>query len=343
MTILQTLDRAKPSYSGGAEFNHMLWHLINSSDPAEALERAKGDRTTPANVLEVLQRAAIGVGSLSDPNWSALGAGRQVLAGYVDTLAGISFFDRVLSDRAFVPAQTGNKVAVSTDTSVAAIVAEGQVKPIMSFAFTSATVPLVKAVAPVVVSKEQARAREQMGWLGQRLRGKLVNAVDTYAVSVIIAAGTSSATAGTSVANLITDIGVAFANVEKTSQPRWYWVASPALAASLSARLAGTAGWDLTPSGGVLAGVPLVVSSGVPAGNLILMDASKFAAASEGVTLDQSEEATVQMQTTPDSPPIAATTLVSFFQSNLVGVKATQFFGLAALTSTGAATITGMS
>jgi hypothetical protein len=68
-----------------------------------------------------------------------------------------------------------------------------------------------------------------------------------------------------------------FADLEIGQESRLYFVLNAALAASLSARLAGSVGWDLTPTGGTLAGVTTVVSSGVPTGNLVLVDASRFA------------------------------------------------------------------
>ena len=330
--------------SGATEFNHLLWVLLNSRDPMDAVERAKADRTTPSRVLEVLEKAAVQPGSLQDPSWaSPLGAYQQIITEYVDSLSGFSFFDRALADRAFVPGQLGSKVAISTDTAVGSIVNEGQATPFMSFSYEAATIPITKAVAPIVVTQELARQREQMGWVGQRLRSKIVATVDTYAMSVIIAAATSTPTTGNTVAALVDDIAQAFSDVEIGQEPKLYWVLNAALAASLSARLAGSVGWDLTPAGGKLAGVPAIISAGVPSGDLVLVDASRFAADSEAITLDRSTQASVQLQSSPDSPSTGSTVQVSLWQQNKVGYKATRYFGLVALTDTAAAVITGMS
>ena len=50
--------------------------------------------------------------------------------------------------------------------------------------------------------------------------------------------------------------------------------------------------------------------------------ASQIAAASGAVELDGSGVATVQMDSAPDSPPSAATNLISFWQMNLAGLLA---------------------
>jgi hypothetical protein len=44
-----------------------------------------------------------------------------------------------------------------------------------------------------------------------------------------------------------------------------------------------------------------------------------------GVNIDVSREASVQMDSAPDNPPTASTVLVSFWQNNLVGIRAERF------------------
>jgi hypothetical protein len=134
-----------------------------------------------------------------------------------------------------------------------------------------------------------------------------------------------------------------FADIEIGEQSRLYFTLNSALAASLSARLAGSVGWSLTPTGGTLAGVPAVVSSGVPSGDLVLVDASRFAAYSDVVTLDASQQALLQANTTPDSPPVTTTVMMNLWQDNKTALRASRYWGLQALTTTAAATTTGMS
>ena len=48
------------------------------------------------------------------------------------------------------------------------------------------------------------------------------------------------------------------------------------------------------------------------------------------------------MDTAPDSPPSAATNLVSLWQLNMTGLKAERFLGATKLTTTGVAVLTGV-
>jgi len=131
-----------------------------------------------------------------------------------------------------------------------------------------------------------------------------------------------------------------FADIEIGQQSRLYFILNPALAASLSARLAGSVGWTMTPRGGQLAGVDVVVSAGAPAGNLILVDASRFAAFNNTITLAASDKALVQLNSSPDSPPTSSTAMISLWQHNMVQLRAVR--GFVNLTTTCASTTTGM-
>jgi hypothetical protein len=44
-----------------------------------------------------------------------------------------------------------------------------------------------------------------------------------------------------------------------------------------------------------------------------------------GLTIDVSREASVQMDSAPTDPPVAATVVVSLWQLNLIGIKAERF------------------
>jgi hypothetical protein len=57
--------------------------------------------------------------------------------------------------------------------------------------------------------------------------------------------------------------------------------------------------------------------------------------------LTSTGEASVQLDSAPDSPPSASTTTVSLWQENLFGLKAERFFAAEKITSTGVAVLTG--
>ena len=102
----------------------------------------------------------------------------------------------------------------------------------------------------------------------------------------------------------------------------------------------------MSQQGGSILGIPVIVSNNV--GNrIILVHAPSILYADEGgVQLDVSREASVQMDSAPSNPSDATTVLVSFWQRNLVGLRAERFISWtkarsAAVTYLTAASYTG--
>jgi hypothetical protein len=58
---------------------------------------------------------------------------------------------------------------------------------------------------------------------------------------------------------------------------------------------------NLGPLGGSINQIPVLVSEGVTAGNVVLVDASGIAAASGDLVLNEFREGMMQLDTTPDS------------------------------------------
>lgn len=90
---------------------------------------------------------------------------------------------------------------------------------------------------------------------------------------------------------------------------------------------------DITMNGGTLFGVPVVTSQylatgGSPAGAyIILINASDIYYAQEGLMVDSSGEASIEMDDAPTQDGLAGTgaSLVSLWQNNLLGIKVERF------------------
>jgi hypothetical protein len=87
----------------------------------------------------------------------------------------------------------------------------------------------------------------------------------------------------------------------------------------------------ISAEGGTLLGYPVIASENVPSVGgspsdgtpIIFLLPREILLADDGqVVIDASNQASVQMDTAPDSPPTASTTLVSLWQMNFVGLKA---------------------
>jgi Phage capsid family len=100
--------------------------------------------------------------------------------------------------------------------------------------------------------------------------------------------------------------------------------------------------------GGTLLGYPVVASENIPATGgsptdgypLIFVVADEILLADDGqVTIDASREASLQMDSAPDSPPTASTNMLSLWQLNQIGLKAERFITWARRRSTAVAWI----
>jgi HK97 family phage major capsid protein len=91
---------------------------------------------------------------------------------------------------------------------------------------------------------------------------------------------------------------------------------------------------NINKDGGSIEGIPVVVSENIVANGgspadgaiIVALNASDVLLADDGgVEIDVSTEASVQMETAPDSPQTASTVYASFWQRNLVGIRAERF------------------
>ena len=101
---------------------------------------------------------------------------------------------------------------------------------------------------------------------------------------------------------------------------------------------------SMTPAGGQLRGLNCLVSSGIPAGQLVVLDAAQIAAAATEVDVRVSGQADVEMSDTPahDGVTPTAASLVSMFQANSVAMRAVATIAAQRLRDDALALITGI-
>jgi hypothetical protein len=100
----------------------------------------------------------------------------------------------------------------------------------------------------------------------------------------------------------------------------------------------------VSASGGELANLPLLISSGLPVDELVLVDAFGIAADADTPEISVSAEADLQMDTAPpmtSATPTAAT-MVSMYATNSIAVRAMAVFGAAKLRADAVAAISGI-
>lgn len=241
-------------------------------------------------------------------------------------------------------------------------VGEGQAKPLTKFDFSRTTLEPLKVANIAVATMEVVRdsspsadiiIRDQLAAaLRERLDTDFIDpakaAVAGVSPASVLNGVTGIASSGNDAAAVRNDIRTLFgsfiaANNAPTSGV-FIMQATTALALSLMQNPLGQAEFPgLTMSGGVLFGLPAIVSEYVPDGIVALVNASDIYLGDEGgIDLSMSTEASLQMDDAPDNPTTGSTVLVSLWQRNLVGFRAERAINWARRRDSAVAYLTGV-
>jgi HK97 family phage major capsid protein len=324
---------------------------------SEAYEIAKSNerwaRETP-DVIDVLKPAnhfaiktAVNAGNTTDTTWaSPLVQYTNLASEFVDYLRPLTIIGRIPGLR-----RVPFKVKIPRQTGVSTVnwVGEGKVKPVSSLAFDSITLDHHKIAGIIVLTDELVRlsspAADEL--VRNDLAAGIVQFMDsqfldptkasndvspasiTYGVTPVTASGTTADALRADMADLIgsfVDSNLSLAGAV------FLMTQSTALRLSLMVNTLGQPEFPgININGGNLAGIPVITSENVPAtggsptdGYMIaLLRPDDILLADDGqVMIDASREASIQMETAPDSPATANTVLTSLWQHNMIGIRA---------------------
>jgi hypothetical protein len=328
------------------EFQQVCRHLmIGGREPgglSAAVTSAEAARASP-RVVGALQEIKAAVAAGNTANSSALLEFNSLAAGWLESLRHNSAFESILAAGGFrrLPLRTRvGQIAVGASAST---VLEGAYKPVTALTVSSlGTLEPLKTTATVAVSNELIRFADPSvtALIDAELRTALGVQTDVTMFAELIVTGTpSQASAGVTGANALTDVGFLIDSVATSSRSRLFFIAGADAAKALAVRSnAGALTFPgLSPQGGSLLGVPLLVSDGIASTTLVLLDANQVAAGDGGVLPRISRDALVQLDTAP-----TGTSYHSLFQANATGVMIERIFGIAALSTTGVAVVTGI-
>ena len=299
-----------------------LLQMVSRDDPLQAVELAKQARASER--VQLYLKAAVSASTLEGNTAFA-----PLSAGFVEGLKPYSAFDAMTPNMRRVPLHT--KLAAVTTAATGEEVAEGAPKPIVEMSFESLTISPRKVSSQALISNELARSSaEAVPFLLRELRSAVATATDTVFLAELTSASGTPTVTGTSDAGA--DLAAAFALMSPHAASRFYIILSPALAASLA--FTGSGGPplfpDMSPSGGTIGGVAVVVSDGLSGGSppdVLVVDASRILAADGGVRTSTARHATVEASDSPADPTVAGTVMISLWQRNLLGCRAERTFG----------------
>jgi HK97 family phage major capsid protein len=322
----------------------------------EAVVRVLKAQAEGANLAQMMQmKATVAAGDTLNGTWAApLVDAATFMGDFIGYLR-----PRTLIGQANFRAVPFNvRIGGQTSGGVAGWVGEGKAKPVTKFDFTSTTVPFTKVAAISVITQELARFSDPSA--EALVRDSLADAVieridvdlldpDKAAVSGVSPAGLLNGVTPVSAAGIDAGdpvsircaIALLWSQWDSTylgARPAYYTTPAVARMLAFSRDPLGTRAFpEMTPQGGSLDGVPVRVSqylanSGGSGGALLaLIDEAEIYLADDGsVTVDASEQASIEMSDTPagsSNPTVAAsgTNLVSMWQTNSIALRAERF------------------
>lgn len=328
-------------YKGAGIVRYAMAKAYGKGDTFRELEFAKQWKDSTPEV-ELMLKAATAPGTTLDATWAGpLAVMQPSTTEFLELLRPATLIGKINNFRRVpfnvsVPSQT----AGGTYTWVG----QGSPKPVGTLQFAAVTLGIAKAAGIIVISEELVKIsnpsaeetvrQDMVGGMSQYLDTQFIDpavaAVTNVSPGSVTNGTTPITTAGGTPDNARTDLKALVASfvTANLSTANAVFVMSEANAFAIGSSL-NALGQPLFPgmgaSGGSIMGIP-VVTSQVAGTTVALIDARGILMADDGgLTIDVSREASVQMDSAPTDPPVAATVIVSLWQLNLVGLKAERF------------------
>lgn len=291
-------------------------------------------------------RAVVEAGDTTTSGWASqlVPAAQQMDGEFLDLLRNQLVIGRIPGLRRVpfnisVPLQSGG--------GTYGYVGEGAPKPVTKPTYGSATLRFEKAAGIIVITQELARFSRPDAEL--LVRDEMIKGLTEYFDTVFVGAGaavtnvmpagilngiSATAASGTTAAFFRANFNTVMQGMitNKRDPSKLVILMSSGMAMTLSSMINSLGQPEfpgLTATGGNYLGIPVITSQAVGT-NIIVLDPTDILLAEDpGVSIDVSTEASVEMDDAPaageSSPATTISTLKSFWQNNLVGIRCEQF------------------
>jgi hypothetical protein len=328
MTILQRLGRDALTAERIVQSREFIAAtrllLLARGNRANALSIAETERTG-SRITEVLRTFTdpISISSTSG-NLSPFTASAN---SFFASLQSVSAFDTLWPFMVHMAFRTKAVAITSTITGVS--LSEQSVKPVSSVALSASDLEVSKAGAQIVVSEELIRAVDANAFLERQLRSAVAAATDAKFLALVTAGAPAIPSSGVTANGAILDIRALLQSITTGAESKLFLIVPPAIGKAWSV-LGDASGGKTFPdavyNGGSIGGVEIVVSDGASTQTIVLIDATGIAAAQERARLDTSVQASIQMDSAPDSPPLLSSPLTNLWQADLRALLVERFF-----------------
>jgi HK97 family phage major capsid protein/HK97 family phage prohead protease len=338
-------------------------NIMQAFEIAKANEQWRAETPEVALAIEAVMKS--GIPAMGTGDFSGSLVNYQVLQDqFIEYLRPLTIIGR-LPGLTRVPFNV--KIGRQTGGSTVNWVGQGGPKPVSNITGDSVTLDLAKIAGIIVLNEELLRISSPSADMLVRndLTNQIVQFMDaqfidpskaavtgvspasiTNGVSGQVASGTTGVALRTDMKTLLSTFLTANLQV---SGAVVIMSQRLALAISMMQNALGQSEYpNLTMNGGVAWGLPVITSEGVPStggsptdgDTIVVASTPDILLADDGqVSIDVSREATLQMDSAPDSPPVASTVMYSLFQNNGVAIRAERYINWAKRRSTAVAFI----
>jgi hypothetical protein len=332
---------AEQPMTGAADMGQVVKALLASGGKkAEAAEYARAAHMSD-RAIRILTKAPIG--GLTISNSPDLVDWRIAGKSFFTMLRTESVFMRLL-DKGFRRVPLRERVGMVATNATALARAEGQPFPVSAVTLDGQTLEPVPVGVILVMTDQLAKnmTADATNLIYAELRGAVSYAVDSEFFSIVMDSATPSIpSAGLGAAGMMEDVRLLLSLVNTTAAGYLVWAMSPDVANDATILDERNA---MTPMGGEFFGIPAMVAHSLPAGTLRLINGAGIAAAGDGMEVQASNEATLQMVDNPTNNSVTptATTLVSMFQTNSTALLAKISIGAERMRDDAVAEVTGV-
>ena len=262
---------------------------------------------------------------------------------FIEALRSVSAFDAMSGSMRQVPLRMP---IFATSGVVGAVVAEGGYAPVSELGLMGDGIEPAKAQALVVLSNSAFRTEHIQSFLQRELTLAVGAATNAFFLPAIAAVAADEVCSGSTAAHVFADVEKLLGHVSKTGASELFLVVGPDTAASLACKNTNgvLAFADMSPNGGTLCGVRVLVSDQLPTDSdghqVLLIDADGIAHAPGGLNFERSTAATIRMSTEPGTDIAPAE--VNLFQNDLTAILANRTFGFEVVRANVAALLTAV-
>jgi HK97 family phage major capsid protein/HK97 family phage prohead protease len=328
----------------------------DTPEVANVLDFVSREGTTQITKTAINPATTFGAGDVQGTaNWADPLVQLTYMAGeFIDYLRGQTILDKISGGMRKVPFNV--RIPLQSGGSTGYWVGEGSSKPMSEAAFSTTTMTFAKVAALCAFTNEalrfsnpglEAMIRQDMSdALAYRLDVDFLDPTKTVGtgtggpspasvtngVTQVTATGTTMTTAYADLATVLTN--VAILNLDPSGGV-WIMHPSQAIQFSLALNTLGNREFpNITPDGGSLLGFRVVTSTNVPSSGgsptdgymVAFVIPSEILLADDGnVTIDASNQASLQFNTAPDSPATASTVYRSLWQENMTALLAERY------------------